>query len=61
MIIFAIICIAQLLTYIIPSGSFARAASEVGGLEIVVAGSYKEFPPGPVEPLEPVAFLAAIP
>lgn len=60
-IIFAIICIAQLLTYIIPSGSFERAATEVGGREIVVAGSYKEFPLGTVEALEPWAFLAAIP
>ena len=60
-IIFAIIFIAQLLTYFIPPGSFERAAKVEGGPEMVVAGSYQQLVPGTTEPLAPWAFLAAIP
>ncbi|HSR51944.1 MAG TPA: AbgT family transporter [Acidobacteriota bacterium] len=56
-LLFAIIVLAQILTYLLPSGSFDRETIE-SGQEVVVAGSYHYVE---AEPLPPWATLTAVP
>lgn len=51
-IIFTIILISAILTWILPSGSFERVLNEEVGRELVVPGSYTSVPGNPVGPWE---------
>ena len=57
-LLFGMVVVAQILTYILPTGEFERQTTEVGREE-VVAGSYGALTE--VEPLSPLASLTAIP
>lgn len=49
-IIFAIILLSAILTWILPSGQFQRVLNEEVGRELVVPGSYTSVPSNPVGP-----------
>ena len=49
-IIFAIILLSAILTWILPSGQFQRVLNEAVGRELVVPGSYTSVPSNPVGP-----------
>jgi len=57
-LIFSFIVLAQLLTYVVPQGTFERAAQD--GHQLVVAGSYTATPEDQQETLAPWHFLMAI-
>jgi uncharacterized ion transporter superfamily protein YfcC len=57
-LLFGMVVLAQILTYLLPSGAFDRVENAVGRLQ-VVPGSFHLTPD--VEPLSPVAMLTAIP
>ncbi len=56
-LIFAMIVVAQLLTYVLPAGAFERA--EVDGHERVVAGTYQQI--ADAEPVSPLTSLLSVP
>lgn len=59
-LIFSMICIAQLLSYIVPSGAFERTPAPFNpNREMVVPGTYQPAADAPA--LDPWHFLAAIP
>lgn len=49
-VIFAIILLAAVLTWVLPSGQFQRELNEAVGRELVVPGSYTSLPNNPVGP-----------
>jgi len=57
-ILFSMVILAQILTYVIPAGSFDRVENDAGRLQ-VVPGSFHRTPETPA--LSPMAFLMAIP
>lgn len=57
-ILFSMVVLAQILTYVIPAGSFDRVENAAGRLQ-VVPGSFHRTPETPA--LSPAAFLMAIP
>jgi uncharacterized ion transporter superfamily protein YfcC len=57
-LLFGMVVLAQLLTYLLPAGSFERVENAAGRLQ-VVPGSFHLTPE--TEPLPPVAMLTAIP
>ncbi len=57
-ILFSMVILAQILTYMIPAGSFDRVENAAGRLQ-VVPGSFRLTPEIPALP--PVAFLTAVP
>ncbi len=57
-LLFGMVVLAQLLTYVLPAGSFDRVENAAGRLQ-VVPGSFHLTPD--TEPLSPVAMLTAIP
>jgi len=61
-LIFSIILLAQVLTYIVPQGTFERVPYPANpSKEMVVAGSYAPADEGSVKSLDPWYFLLAIP
>ena len=57
-VLFGMVILAQILTYVIPAGSFDRVENDKGRLQ-VVPGSFHRTPETPA--LSPAAFLMAIP
>ena len=57
-LLFGMVLVAQVLSYLLPAGSFERAENAAGRLQ-VVPGSFKLTPN--TEALSPFAFLTAIP
>ncbi|MEE9138107.1 MAG: YfcC family protein, partial [candidate division NC10 bacterium] len=57
-ILFGMVVLAQILTYVIPAGSFDRVENTAGRLQ-VVPGSFQLTPDAPV--LSPLARLTALP
>ena len=57
-LLFGMVVVALLLTYLLPTGSFDRVENEAGRLQ-VVPGSFERTPE--VEPLSPLAVFTAIP
>lgn len=51
LILFSLVLLACVLTYILPAGSYARVLSEATGQNLVVPGSYAATGPRPVSPL----------
>jgi len=47
-ILFCIIVLVALATYVVPAGEFERSKDKISGKTIVVAGSYKTVEPDPV-------------
>ncbi len=57
-LLFSVVVLAQILTYVIPAGEFDRVENDLGRME-VVPGSFHRTPETPA--LSPTAFLMAIP
>lgn len=60
-LIFGMIFIAQMLSYIIPQGMFEREVQNSSSREMIVPGSYEGLLPDQLVSIEPWTFLAAIP
>jgi uncharacterized ion transporter superfamily protein YfcC len=60
-ILFGIVLIVSILTYIIPAGEFQRGTDEATGREVIIAGTYEEVESVPVSPLAiPLKFVQTL-
>ncbi|MBO1679051.1 YfcC family protein [Bittarella massiliensis (ex Durand et al. 2017)] len=60
-ILFGIVLIVSLLTYVIPAGQFERVEDPDSGRSLIVAGSYQEVESSPVSPLSiPLKFVQTL-
>jgi len=56
-VLFLVICLAMVMTWVIPAGNYDRAFDEATGRTLVVAGTYKQVEQSPVNPIEMITCI----
>ena len=55
--LFMVICLAMVLTWVVPAGNFDRVFDEATGRTLVVPGTYAEAEATPVNPIEMITCI----